>query len=81
MYDPIAARSDWQTDRERIAREIVALLTPLAVADYNHQVGPRGVGEYPSFKEVTINLRNMMTQVSEEVERNVQEHMLERRKG
>lgn len=78
--DAIADRAAWQVSKEAAIKAAVELLTQVAVDDFAHQVGPRGLDALGAYREASYEATMMADAVQEQVNDRLQKHYLQWRR-
>lgn len=81
QQNAITDRGHWQREVEHEVQQVVRRLAELAKQDFAHQTGPRGLEEVAAYREVRAEVERITARIAEEVEMELQEHMLEARRA
>lgn len=71
-------RSAWAKAQGELFREMVDKLAASAIADFDHQSGPRGVSTEGSLREVGDNTKGFCRDLEEAVSRKVADYVFEK---
>lgn len=78
--DAIVDRAAWKVSKEVAIKAAVELLTQVAVDDFAHQVGPRGLDALGAYGEASYAATGMADAVQEQVNDRLQKHYLQWRR-
>jgi hypothetical protein len=72
----IQERSAWVTQSRKTAATVVEMMTPEAIQDLEHQMGPRGVSPYKSLEEAREEIERTVEAIGKQVYRNLENYFL-----
>lgn len=78
QQDAINARMAWGEKRRTLFKEFAEKLSVLAVEDFEHQVGPRGVEQYKSYLEANEATKSFCDDLANCVKGAVQKKLSDR---